>query len=342
MRDIKQVGFLPLALTGSGRNSRADGRVLDLFRNRAELKKAYSGAQSELQQWKDRLKQQEGAMARVQEALQALELRLAKPDTGLPTLVYYQMRELWAFGQSLLEQFVDELRTQREVQEREAFRREAIADLERRRAEHETALNTVHAATASAGTAVSRVRQLLQQQQAWWQYFQRRALQRRLHAALAEAALAETELNAALAQRDVLAIATQKEFPGLSVGARRAVNAAAITYAHVLYDRLADSSAFDAVCRAVKLREPPDEEYGDRASCERLMAEIQRARALLEQRATLNADMHRTGQQLKPLMCYDSAEDSVPAAAALLGTPTQPGSPVLQANAWQINRLLLR
>ena len=50
-----------------------DDRVLHLFRNRAELKKAYSGLQDELQRLKDRIKQQEGATARVQEMLQGLE-----------------------------------------------------------------------------------------------------------------------------------------------------------------------------------------------------------------------------------------------------------------------------
>lgn len=342
MRVIKQVGFLPLALPGAARSAQAEGRVLDLFRNRAELKKAYSSAQSELQQWKDRLKQQEGAMARVQEALQALESRLSSADTGYPTLVYYQLRELWAFGQSLLEQFVGELRAQREAQEREAFRRESAAELQRRQGELEVTLNAAHAATAAAGSAVARVRQQLQLQQAWWQYFRRRGLQKRLHAAQGQAALAEADMNVALAQRDTLAAATLPDFPGLSVGARRAINAAAITYAHVLYDRLAHSSAFDAVCKSIKLREAPDNEYGDRTSCERLIAEIQRARLLLQQRTTLTADMHNTSRQLKALMVYGGADDSVPTAATLVGTPTQPGSRVLQDNAWQINRLLLR
>ena len=53
-----------------------DDRVLHLFRNRAELKKAYSALQDEVQRLKDRIKQQEGATARVQEMLQGLEARL--------------------------------------------------------------------------------------------------------------------------------------------------------------------------------------------------------------------------------------------------------------------------
>ena len=75
-----------------------DDRVLHLFRNRAELKKAYSGVQDEVHRLKDRIKQQEGATARVQEMLQALEARSSQPDTAYPTLVFYQLRELWTLG----------------------------------------------------------------------------------------------------------------------------------------------------------------------------------------------------------------------------------------------------
>ena len=53
-----------------------------------------------MQRLKDRVKQQEGATARVQEMLQGLEARLAQPDTAYPTLVFYQLRELWTLGRT--------------------------------------------------------------------------------------------------------------------------------------------------------------------------------------------------------------------------------------------------
>ena len=44
-----------------------DGRVVELFRSRAELRKQHEELGAEMQRLRDRLKQQEGATARVQE-----------------------------------------------------------------------------------------------------------------------------------------------------------------------------------------------------------------------------------------------------------------------------------
>src|SRR5260221_11879882 len=121
MKLIRQLGFLRLAL-GQGRGADPeDGRVLHLFRNRIELKKSYSSALEEVQQLKDRVKQQEGATARGQEMLQGLEARLAQPDTAYPALVFYQLRELWDLGRSLLQQVVSELEAQKIEHERKRY-----------------------------------------------------------------------------------------------------------------------------------------------------------------------------------------------------------------------------
>ncbi|MFX5587059.1 hypothetical protein ABTE16_20150, partial [Acinetobacter baumannii] len=80
-----------------------DDRVLNLFRNRAELTKAYGALEDEIYRLKDRIKQQEGATQRVQEMLEALEERLGAADTAYPALVFYQLRRLWESGRELIE-----------------------------------------------------------------------------------------------------------------------------------------------------------------------------------------------------------------------------------------------
>ena len=92
--------------------------MLALFRNRAELKKAYGELQEEIYRLKDRIKQQEGATQRVQEMLGALETRLGLTETAYPALVFYQLRRLWQTGRELLERFVAELAAQQEERER--------------------------------------------------------------------------------------------------------------------------------------------------------------------------------------------------------------------------------
>ena len=77
-----------------------DDRLLNLFRNRAELKKAFAELQKALRLAEERLASQEAATRRAEERFQAIEQLLARPDTGYTALVYFQLRALWHACQS--------------------------------------------------------------------------------------------------------------------------------------------------------------------------------------------------------------------------------------------------
>src|SRR6201996_5653691 len=117
MKALRQLGFLKLNFRQEP-NSEPDDRVLHLFRNRAELKRASGELEDEIYRLKDRIKQQEGATQRVQEMLAGLEARLGVPDTAYPALVFYQLRRLWQSGRELIEQFVADLVRQQDERER--------------------------------------------------------------------------------------------------------------------------------------------------------------------------------------------------------------------------------
>ena len=119
MNALRQLGLLK-GLVRRDAEDPEDHRVLALFRNRAELKKAYAALQDEIYRLKDRIKQQEGATLRTQEMLGVLETRLGLSESGFPALVFYQLRRLWQLGRELIEQFVAELARQLEERERRA------------------------------------------------------------------------------------------------------------------------------------------------------------------------------------------------------------------------------
>src|SRR5579863_2183023 len=154
MKLISQLGFLRLG-GDSNKLEVDDDRVLHLFRNRAELKKSHISLQDEVQRLKDRVKQQEGATARVQEMLQGLEGRLSQPDTAYPTLVFYQLRELWNLGRTLITQFVTELAEQQEERERRAFLAEYNRRQFDRRQDIDANLRLAEGRAAEARAAVS-------------------------------------------------------------------------------------------------------------------------------------------------------------------------------------------
>ena len=341
MKRIKQLGFLRLALKSGREIDEHDGRVLHLFRNRIELKKSFSTAQEEIQRLKDRVKQQEGATLRVQEMLQGLEARLAQSDSGYQTLVFYQLRELWALGRTLLEQFVKEL----EAQQLERERKNCFAEFNRRqfirRQNIEADCLRAESAALSARARVTETERQIEGLQRFWHYFRKRQLRHGLHAARIQALQAEQGLGEARAARDALE-GEQPNFTGLSIEARRLINLAAVAYAQILRDRLARTGLFDVTHQASGRREPTAGEYGERVECERLMNDIQRARLMIEQRNDLQNEIRARTDALRRMAQYSNSSDSVPDADSLAQGEVQTSSNVLVEDCWEVYRVLLR
>src|SRR5688572_4600638 len=119
MKALKPFGFLGGASKPA--DGTEDGRVVELFRSRAELRKQHEELADTLQRMRDRLKQQEAATQRVQEMFDALETRLESADSGLSTLVFYHLRALWQDGGVIIRQLVQDLAAKQEDRERKAF-----------------------------------------------------------------------------------------------------------------------------------------------------------------------------------------------------------------------------
>ena len=336
---ISQLGFLRLG-ADANKLEVDDDRVLHLFRNRAELKKSHISLQDEVQRLKDRVKQQEGATARVQEMLQGLEGRLSEPESAYPTLVFYQLRELWNLGRTLLTQFVAELAVQQEDRERRAFFAEHNREQFGRRQGIEAKLREAENRAVAARDAVARLEQELARLRQIWHFFKRRTLRQRLQTASLESMLCMQDLETARGARDALDAEPTPEFGGLPIDARRAINEATIAYAQLLVERLARTPLMELARAASGRREPPRDEYGDRARCEATMAAIVHGRGLLQQRGTLSQEIKQRSERVRDLAKYRSVGETVPTAESLASAVD--GSKVLADDLWEIFRVLLR
>lgn len=346
----------PLARLGLGREPVQDAeelRVVQLFRNRAELKKAYASLQDEIHRLQDRLKQQEGATARVQEMLEALELRLAAPDSAWPALVFYQLRGLWALGRDLLARLVADLARQQEEKERRQHLTESNRRQFARRQALEAQLREAETAAAEAAARVTDARRRLAGMTRFWHYLRRRDLEHRVQILDADAKAAATALDGAREAVEALASEQAAEFPGLTVEARRAINLAAIGYAELLCLRLARTSLVAKAKDAAARREAVDD-YGTREECERLMADIARAKVILQQRAQLSQELRARTDRLRQLARYRDARDTVPTPESIgmaEGDVLQRGGQgadaahlpnVLAEDTWDLFRIVLR
>jgi chaperonin cofactor prefoldin len=352
MKALRQLGFLKLPFR-EVEPAEDDGRVLALFRNRAELKKAHGELQDEIYRLKDRIKQQEGATQRVQEMLSALEQRLGAQESGFPALVFYQLRGLWQLGRELIEQFVADLAKQLEERERRAH----FAEQNRRQfTRRQTVESQLRAAETALADMNDRLAALLAQRERltrFWHYFQRRSLDNRIETARAATNGADIGLTEARAASEALEREAGPDFPGLSLDARRAINMAAIAYAEVLCLRLVKTPLVSLAREATGRREVADD-YGQRPDCESLMAEIARARALIQARTNIAQEVKVRTERLKQMARYRNANDSSPTpesiafsegdvlAGETLGASAARMPNVLAEDTWDLFRVLLR
>jgi hypothetical protein len=354
MKALRQLGFLKLSLRTDG-PPEEDHRVLALFRNRAELKKAYGDLQEEIYRLQDLVKQQEGASQRSLGLLNTLEGRLGVAESAYPALVFYQLRRLWQAARDLITQFVSDLVRQQEERER----REHLAHHNRRLfARRQTAATQLQAAQALAAQAAGEVAAFEAQRAGLtrlWHYFKRRALEQRVTTAHAAAAAAGSSLNQAQRAVEDLEREGTPQFPGLSLPARRAINIAAIAYAQVLCLRLVSmKTPLVQMARDATGRREAADNYGSPRECVLLMGQIQRAHVLLERRETLAAEIKaRTGALTKGAR-YRGPGDTTPVPDSLnpatgdvlneaaRGADGTPLPNVLSEDTWDLFRILLR
>lgn len=347
---VGKLGFLRLPFVGKERPEE-DERLMQLFRNRAGLKKAHSSLQDELYDLKDRLKQQEAANTRTQEQLDALEGLLGSPEAGCNALVYFQLRGLWRTCHSQLEVFAAELERQQEERER---RRQMFEFSQAQRAR----LEQVDAQLAAAEYGVeeqqricAEIEQRLARLRGFWNYFKRRKAAHELVRQRAPIGEGQRRCEEIRAEHVRIEAEQCAPFPGLSIDGKRAINLATIAYALVLGVKLSTyglaARAKDAMARRVH-----ESTYGTPSECEALMLAIAQALTAVKLRKDLAGEIKGCVEMLRELAQYRSAGDAVPLGETLAAVvpPNTSGKAILALSApqvladdyWNIYQVLLR
>lgn len=352
MKASKPFGFLGGAGAPAD-DAPEDGRVVELFRSRAELRKQQEELNETLQRMRDRLKQQEAATERVQGMLEALERRLESADSGLSTLVFYHLRSLWHDGREMIAQVVKELSARHEERERKAYALEGNRRQFAKRQTLEQQLRQAESTFVGARQALVAFDARLAKLDRWWHRFERPKLAAQRPMLAASVEQAERELLAARANVEQLDKAGAGDFPGLPVESKRAINIAAIACGEVLCLRLSKTNLV-AQARAAMSRREANVHYGDVAACVSMMGEVVKARHLLRQRNGLQQEMAPRGERLLSTAAYLGEFETVPVpescgiaegdvlAHGSFGVTSAKLPNVLAEDTWDLSRVLLR
>jgi chromosome segregation ATPase len=330
------------ALKRVGREEEVDDdRLLNLFRNRAELKKAFADLQKSLRLAEERLASQEAATRRAEERFQAIEQLLARPDTGYTALVYFQLRALWRACQERLQAISAELRGRHE----ERQRREELMRFNQRKQRQLAGLDQQLAqAQDEVEERLERrnaVRKELEATQQLWAYFRRRGLAEQLAQRQGELESARLRLAELQDRRAAVNAEPWPEFAGLEVSAKRDINlrliaAAQELYLHFTTDELARKA------RDANLNTVQEMRYGSEAECKVLIGKVREALATLGPSVPSPEAVEARGQLLAQEAEYRSERETVPMASSVarIHVPTlNPASGVRRRVPIEVNVL---
>jgi hypothetical protein len=349
---IDKLSFLKGGADG-GAVSPDEERLMQLFQNRAGLKKAYADLKDEFHLLRDRLKQQEGATIRVQEQLDALGDLLGDPKTGFGALVFYQLRALWKSCHQQLSAFAADLTRQQEAREMarhkadtEAAQSARLADVDRRlqAAAAEADLQRQH--LAAAQNEIGRLT-------AFWHYFKRRRRQKSLESLRSQVVVADAAVGDLHAERSAINHEAALEFPGISLSARRNINLAIISFAELLCEHV-DAYGLAARAKEAVARRVHEMSFGSRAECEGYMQRVQKAQADVANQKQITVALKAKLERLRATCEYRNNADTVPTADSLASSsvdvelgraaksPTAGTWNVLAEDYWDLFTLLLR
>jgi hypothetical protein len=328
-------------LLPGARQPEQDERLLQLFWNRAELKKELTRLQDERLKLLEQIRNQETATARAKEHVQVLEEYLGNPEIAVHALVYFQLRAVWRAAGARLGRFAEQLRQQqtdreqrRQVIEFDQTRRRELADFDRR----------IHDARSRADMLEAQIKLMeakLAAMRRFWNYFRRRRLAEEIETERAqwdEAATLVTDLSD---DRTNLEETPPPEFPGISVDGRRVVNTAVIAYAQQLVAALA-AGGLAMLAKETTSKRLFDVRYGSPTDCARLMTLLRDALAMLKDEGENLTGLKERTDAVRATASYRSDADTVPLTDSIGTLPmaTAPVSGLETANRAGVNVLV--
>jgi hypothetical protein len=129
-----------------------------------------------------------------------------------------------------------------------------------------------------------------------------------------------------------------REFPGLSLAARRNINLAIIGYAELLCEH-ADAFGLAARAKEAVARRVHEMSFGTRADCESYMQRVQKAQLAVANQKQITSMVRAKLERLRATCEYRNAADTVPTADSLSPPVTElefdkPKPP--SANTWNV------
>ncbi|MBM4220616.1 MAG: hypothetical protein FJ170_01565 [Gammaproteobacteria bacterium] len=300
-----------------------DERLLQLFWNRAELKREFARLQRGRDSLSDQLRQQEGATLRWQQRLEQLEGLLADPERAANAAVFFQLRGVWQYCRRRLARLArlarelaarqQEAELRRETARFEEHRKIALASIEQR-------LAPLIERRVSIEAELHDVRLQQARYTRFWQFLARR---RYGHAqTVLDSALAGVQSQIERYEKARHEKLRESATPAAEIdtGSKRLVNLSVIALAQELVVQLATHHVAQ-MARDASLRQVNDVRYGELQACHQIGQQVAMILQQLDELDDLPVLVRSRAEYLRRQVEYLRDSDTVPIAASCADIP---------------------
>lgn len=324
-------------------------KLVELFKNRAELKKEFAALRKEKNRLQQLIAEQQGATARVTQRLEHLESLLVDPEWAYTVVVFYQLRALNRRYTSKLAKFGEQLKQQRENRREKdllkAWRVKRDAEkraVQRKLGEHRNRLQVFE-------DQVQAERHRLESMSGLSRMLKGRSASDQLAELDGQRDAFAQEEQALLQELESIESADRPDAPGLSIQEKRSINFMIIAFAQHLFLQFRDRNLVSLV------KESRDKSvgainYGSKTDCDRLLDRIAAQVDSMEKATDFADELKRRAELIAEHAVFNQDDDAVPAAGTVAtvfainasGVVTKSDANLLGDNYWGIADVLSR
>ena len=324
-------------------------KLLDLYWNRAELKKEFAGVQKEQFKLQDKIKQQEGVAARVQQRLDHLEELLVDPDWAHNVVVFYQMRGLALRCQDKLAKFSEQLKQQREQKQHNRLLVSWNEERTREARVLEGQLTEKVAVLQQLEDQLQAERRRLSSMSGFLKIFKRRSVNASLNSFAERIAVTQEEEESLLLGIEEIQNRTPPETEGMYIPTKRSINLMIIAFAQQLYLTFADDD-LAAMAKESSEKSVGAINYGNHEDCEQVLQKIRQVTEWMEQASDFAETLQHRSKLIGEKALFRNDTDVVPASGTVAilydidanGLVKESDISILGENWWGISKILSR
>ena len=338
------------AIFGSSAEKEQDSeKLMDLYWNRAELKKEFAGMRKEQFQLKDKIKKQDAMIARGRQKLDHLEGLLADPEWAHNVVVHFQLRGLSDRCQNKLASFAELLKQQREQKQHESLLGEWHTELAQEAEQVQQQILDKQEYIHRLEDQLQAERRRLTSMSAIARLFKGRSITTTLDDLAEQVETAQQEENALGEEIDAVRDREPPDTQGLDIPTKRSINFMILAFAQQIYLHF-EEEELAALIRDATDRSVGTVNYGNRDDCMELLRRMQSSADELEQSTDFAGDLQKRARTLSEHAKFQDNSGAVPSAATVArliridgdGVVTESELDMLGENYWGIAQMLSR